>query len=129
MDFGIKRYQVYFYSIPPESSVISPTATIFLYDTSDVFRGELVFYRTPLLDEPSVGPNSYDPVSNTFRCMMDQSALGGVLSALELNVPCHIRGYDQPRPELRTGKVQSGYRSWPMRLIDAISSLISGARA
>jgi hypothetical protein len=61
VDFGIKRYQVYFYSIPPESYVTSPTATIFLYDTSDVCRGELVFYRTLLLDEPSVGPNAMPP--------------------------------------------------------------------
>ena len=36
VDFGIKRYQVYFYSIPPESYATSSTATIFLYDTSDV---------------------------------------------------------------------------------------------
>jgi hypothetical protein len=128
MDFGIKSYQAYFFSIPADSHVIAPTATIFLYDTRDVYRGDLVFYRTPLPGEPSAGSNSYDPVSKTFRCLMDQSALGGVLSALELNVPCHIRGYDQPRPELRTGKAAAGYRSWPMRLVDAISGVISSAR-
>jgi hypothetical protein len=51
---------------------------------------------------------------------MDQSALGGVLGALQLNVPCYMKNYDQPRPELHTARTLTGYR-W--RLFDSIFGL------
>ena len=129
MDFGIKAYQVYFYSAPASTNVISPTATIFLYDLADVFRGELVFYPTVRPGDPTAGVSSFDPGTGTFRAAMDYTELPAVLAALQLDTPCHIRGYDKPRPELHTGKIAAGYGGWPRRLFDALSGLVSTARS
>jgi hypothetical protein len=106
MTFQIGNYQIYYPTMRP--NVLSPIAQILLYDTTDVYRGDLFFHRIHFTGELIPG-NFYDQSSNTFQMRMHESQLASVLNTLRDNVPCFISGYDQASPTLRTGKaVQTG---------------------
>lgn len=94
MDFRIGRYDLYFFTVRP--NVIGPIAQLLLYDTINVYRGDLLFQREIKQD------NFYDPGSNTFQLRMHESQLESVLATLRNGNSCFIRHYDQVSPILST---------------------------
>ncbi len=114
MGFRIGKYDLYFYTV--RTRTIRAVAQLMLYDIRNVYRGDLVFHREVDLNRENPPESSYDPGTNTFRLVMHESALGGVLVALRQRNPSFLRGYDQESTTLSTTETlyvrQSPWPAW-----------------